>query len=76
MSTILNNIQKELILNTTEDVIKLINEESEAATVIQAACDYFNKSDKKVYQIKISITRDEDDFLDDFQSEIIKNYRP
>ena len=58
---------------TTKNLLKQIEENPTSIHVKKKAFQFLTSEDEEI-QIQITITRDEGDFLDDFQTEVMNTY--
>ena len=63
---------KDLLISSSKDLIEKLNENNEASYVKQKAFQYLLDNGEKV-QVQVMVTREEDDFLDDFVTEEMTN---
>jgi hypothetical protein len=69
----LGSTELKLLEITTKDLLKQIEENSTSLHVKQKAFQHLTINDEEI-QIQITVTRCEDDFLDDFQTEVMNGY--
>ena len=69
----LGNTELTLLEITTKDLLKQIEENPTSLHVKQKAFQHLTINDEEI-QIQITVTRCENDFLDDFQTEVMNGY--
>lgn len=69
MNKELSKDEKSLLEISVKDLIKRLTENSRIAYVKQSAFDYWSKESIEQFQIQVTVTREESDFLDPFQTE-------
>ena len=70
----LGKLELDLLRITTRDLLQEIENNPKALHVKQKAFQFLTSEDEEI-QIQITVTRDVDDFLDDFQTEIMNGHR-
>lgn len=69
----LGPLELSLLEMTTKDLLKEIQENPTASHVKQKAFQHLTIKNEEI-QIQITVTRDESDFLEDFQTEVMNSY--
>ena len=69
----LGNSEKQLLEISAKDLLKQLNDIKKAHHVKQKAFQFLLDNDEEV-QVQVIVTRCEDDFLDDFQTEVMNGY--
>jgi hypothetical protein len=69
----LNQNEKDLLNFSAGDLIPMLEENTELSHVKQKAFDYYDSKAKQIYQVQVTVTRNESDFLEDFQTEEMAN---
>lgn len=65
----LNQNEKDLLNFSAGDLIPMLKDNSDLSHVKQKAFEYYDSDAKEYYQIQVVVTRNESDFLEDFQTE-------
>lgn len=65
----LREVEKELLLGSASELIDGLASKKKLAHVRQMAFEYYNADSNETFQVQVTVTRDESDFLDVFQTE-------
>lgn len=66
----------DLLTFSAGDLITILSEDKSIMDVKQTAFDYYNEETKEQFQIKVIVTRDENEFKDWTDVECTRNYTP
>ena len=67
---------KFLLLKSAEELIKELSANDKLSHVKQTAFEHYDKKRKETVHVQVTVTRDENDFLEPFQTEEMKRYQP
>lgn len=70
----LNQSEKDLLLFSAGDLIPMLKDNEELDHVKQTAFEHYDADSKQTYHVQVTVTRNESDFLEPFQTEEMKNY--
>jgi hypothetical protein len=65
----LTKCEKDLLNFSAADLIPMLNEKTKLLHVKQTAFQYYSEKTKEIFQVQVTVTRDETAFLDDFTTE-------
>lgn len=72
----LKTTEKNLLEFSAGDLIPILEEKKKLQHVKQMAFEYYSEKNKEIYQIQVTVTRHESDFLEPFQTEEMSGYEP
>jgi|GEM_PF-6587979 len=72
----LNDSEKSLLLFSAGDLIPMLKENPKLVHVKQGAFDCYIPQTKETFQVQVTVTRCESDFLEPFETEEMSQYKP
>lgn len=66
---------KDLLVFTAGDLIPMLEDNSDLLHVKQNAFDYYSEKNKEFFQIQVTVTRSQSDFLDFLQVEEMSEFK-
>lgn len=72
----LNESEKSLLMFSAGDLIPMLQDNRDLLHVKQGAFDCYIPETGETYQVQVTVTRDQNDFLEPFETEEMSGYKP